>query len=35
MMKDEKEEDKVDIETSFPLPTYNSAEELNERLDIL
>jgi|688.fasta_scaffold1211826_1 hypothetical protein len=34
MMKDEKEEDKIDIETFFPLPTYNSAEELNERSDI-
>jgi hypothetical protein len=26
MMKDEKKEDKIDIETSFPLPTCNSAE---------
>ncbi len=34
MMKDEIEEDKIDIETSFPLPTYNCTEELNERLDI-
>jgi hypothetical protein len=32
MMKDEIEED---IGTTFPLTTYNSAEELNERLDIL
>ena len=31
MMKDEIEEDKIDIETSFPLPTYNCTEELNER----
>ena len=35
MMKDEIEEDKIDIETSVPLPTYNCTEELNERLDIL
>ena len=34
MMKEEIEENKIDIETSFPLPTYNSAEELNERSDI-
>jgi hypothetical protein len=31
MMKDEIEEDKIDIELSFPLPTYNCTEELNER----
>jgi hypothetical protein len=35
MRKEEIEEDKIDIETSFPLPTYNSAEKLNERFDIL
>jgi hypothetical protein len=35
MMKEEIEEDKIDIETSFPLPTCNSAEKLNERFDIL
>ena len=34
MMKEEIEDDKIDIETSFPLPTYNCIEELNERLDI-
>ena len=34
MMKDEIEEDKIDIETSVPLPTYICTEELNERLDI-
>jgi hypothetical protein len=34
MIKDEIEEDKIDIETSVPLPTYNCTEELNERLDI-
>jgi hypothetical protein len=34
MMKDEIEEDKIDIETSVPLPTYNCTEELNERFDI-
>jgi hypothetical protein len=34
MMKDEIEEDKIDIETSVTLPTYKSTEELNERLDI-
>ena len=34
MIKDEIEDDKIDIETCFPLPTYNCTEELNERLDI-
>ncbi len=34
MIKDEIEEDKFDLETSVPLPTYNRTEELNERLDI-
>ncbi len=34
MIKDEIEEDKIDIETSVLLPTYNRTEELNERLDI-
>ncbi len=34
MMKDEIEEDKIDIETSFPLPKYNCTDGLNERLDI-
>jgi hypothetical protein len=34
MIKDEIEENKIDIETSVPLPTYNCTEELNERLDI-
>jgi hypothetical protein len=34
MIKDEIEEDKIEIETSVPLPTYNCTEELNERLDI-
>ena len=34
MIKDEIEEDKIDIETSVPLPTYKCTEELNERLDI-
>ena len=34
MIKDEIEEDKIDIETSVPLPTYNCTEELDERLDI-
>jgi len=32
-MKDEIEEDKIDTETTFPFITYNSAAELNERLD--
>jgi hypothetical protein len=32
-MKDEIEEDKIDKETTFPFITYNSAAELNERLD--
>ena len=31
MMKEEIEEEKVDIETSFLLTTNNSPEELNER----
>ncbi len=31
MIKDEIEEDKIDLETSVPLPTYNCTEELNER----
>ena len=35
MMKEEIEEDKIDIETSFLLTTNYSPEELNERLDIL
>ncbi len=35
MMKEEIEEEKVDIETPFLLTTNNSPEELNERLDIL
>jgi hypothetical protein len=35
MMKEEIEEDKIDIETSFLLTTNHSPEELNERLDIL
>jgi hypothetical protein len=35
MIKDEIEEDKIDIETSVPLPTYICTEELNERLYIL
>ena len=35
MMKEEIEEDKIDIETPFLLITDNSPEELNERLDIL
>ena len=34
-MKDEIEEDKIDTETTFPFISYNSAAELNERLDIL
>jgi len=34
MIKDEIEEDKIDIETSFPHPTYNCTDGLNERLDI-
>jgi hypothetical protein len=32
-MKDEIEEDKIDTESTFPFITYNSAAELNERLD--
>jgi hypothetical protein len=32
-MKDEIEEDKIDKETTFPFISYNSAAELNERLD--
>ena len=35
MMKEEIEEDKIDIESPFLLTTNNSPEELNERLDIL
>ena len=35
MMKEEIEEDKIDIETPFILATNYSPEELNERLDIL
>ncbi len=35
MMKEEIEENKIDIETRFLLITDNSPEELNERLDIL
>jgi hypothetical protein len=35
MMKEEIEEDKIDIETPFLLTTNNSPEELNEGLDIL
>jgi hypothetical protein len=35
MMKEEIEEDKNDIETSFLLTTNYNPEELNERLDIL
>jgi len=35
MIKEEIEEDKIDIETCFPLPKCNSAEQLNERFDIL
>jgi hypothetical protein len=35
MMKEEIEEDKIDMETSFLLTTNYSPEELNERLDIL
>ena len=35
MMKEEIEEDKIDIETPFLLATNYSPEELNERLDIL
>ncbi len=35
MIKDEIEEDKIEIETSVPLATYKCTEELNERLDIL
>ena len=35
MMKEEIEEEKIDIETPFLLTTNNSPEELNERLDIL
>ena len=35
MMKEEIEEDNIDIETPFLLITDNSPEELNERLDIL
>jgi hypothetical protein len=35
MMKEEIEEDKIDIETSFLLTTNYSPEELNKRLDIL
>ena len=34
MIKDEIEEDKIEMETSVPLPTYKCTEELNERLDI-
>ena len=34
MIKDEIDEDKIDTETSVPLPTYNCTEDLNERLDI-
>jgi hypothetical protein len=35
MMKEEIEEDKIDIESPFLLITDNSPVELNERLDIL
>ena len=35
MMKEEIEEDKIDIETPFILATNYSPEELNDRLDIL
>ena len=35
MMKEEIEEDKIDIETPFLLTTNYSPEELNERLGIL
>ena len=35
MMKEELEEEKMDIETPFLHITNNSPEELNERLDIL
>jgi hypothetical protein len=35
MMKEEIEEDKIDIETPFLLTANNSPEELNERLVIL
>ncbi len=35
MMKEEKEEDEIDIETPFLLSTNNCPEELNERLVIL
>ena len=35
MIKDEIEEDKIDIETPFLFATNYSPEELNERLDIL
>jgi len=35
MMKEEIEEDKIDIETPFLLTTNNSPEKLNERLVIL
>jgi hypothetical protein len=34
MIEDVIEEDKIDMETSVPLPTYNCTEEFNERLDI-
>ena len=34
MIKDEIEEDKIEIETSVPLPTNKCTEELHERLDI-
>jgi hypothetical protein len=35
MMKEEIEDEKIDIETPFLLITDNSPEELNERLAIL
>jgi hypothetical protein len=35
MIKEEIEEDKIEIETPFLLTTNYSPEELNERLDIL
>ena len=35
MMKEEIEEDKIDIEIPLLLTTNTSPEELNERLDIL
>jgi hypothetical protein len=35
MIKEEIEEEKINIDTPFLLTTDNSSEELNERFDIL